>query len=161
MKLLDLVNRESIVAEMSSTDRTGVIRELVQVLSRQGVIGEDAVEGVVKSIVTRERTRGPTGFGKGVALPHAKVEGLARVVAAVGRSGPGVDFEALDGEPVHGVFLVLSPADPAAHAEHLQAMHLIFRNLQDERFRKFLRQADRPEKVYDLLKESDEKLAVA
>ncbi len=159
MKLLDLVQPSSIIAELESSDRNGVIRELVQVLAQAKLIDHGSAEGVVRSIVARERTRGTTGFGKGVAIPHAKVAGLSRIVGAVGRSGSGVDFGSLDGQPVYSVFLILSPEDQPE--EHLRAMDLVFRHLLQEKFRKFLRQSDAPEKIYDLLREADEKGLVA
>lgn len=158
MKLLDFIRPEAIISELSSTERDGVIRELVQVLAECGAIEVSVVDGIVKSIVARERSRGTTGFGKGVAAPHAKVAGLRRVVAAVGRSSKGVDFSSLDGEPVHAVFLILSPQD--SPEEHLRVMDLVFRHLQQEKFRKFLRQSDGREKIYDLLREADEKLLI-
>jgi len=158
MKLLDLVHPKAIIPDLQSRDRNGVIRELVQVLAGAELIHPETVESTVKSIIARERTRGTTGFGKGVAAPHAKIDDLSRVVAAVGRSSQGVDFASLDGELVYGVFLILSPSD--APEEHLRAMDLVFRHLQQERFRKFLRQSDDAEKIYDLLKEVDEKAAV-
>jgi len=159
MKLLDLVQPSAIIAELESTDRNGTIRELVQVLAEAKLIDNGSVEGVVRSIVARERTRGTTGFGKGVAIPHAKVAGLSRIVGAVGRSGAGVDFGSLDGQPVYSVFLILSPEDQPE--EHLRAMDLVYRHLSQERFRKFLRQSDAPGKIYDLLREADEKWLVA
>lgn len=158
MKLLDLVDRKAIIPELASRDRNGVVRELVQVLAEAELIAPDAVESTIKSIIARERTRGTTGFGKGVAAPHAKIDDLPRVVAAVGRSTQGVDFASLDGEPVYGVFLILSPSDEPE--EHLRAMDLVFRHLQQEQFRKFLRQSDGADKIYDLLKEVDEKALV-
>lgn len=159
MKLLDLIDRKSIVAELSSSDRNGVIRELVEVLAKGELIDESLVEGIVRSIVTRERTRGTTGFGKGVAVPHVKVDGLPRIVAAVGRSARGVDFGSLDGQPVYSIFLIVSPSEQPE--EHLRAMDLIFRHLQQEQFRRFLRQADDTEKIFDLLNEADEKAPVS
>ena len=155
MKMLDLVHRRSIIPELESKDRNGAIRELVRVLGDAKLIKPGAVDGTVKSIIARERTRGTTGFGKGVAAPHAKIDGLPGVVAAVGRSSQGIDFASLDGELVYGVFLILSPSDDAE--QHRRAMDLIFRHLQQERFRKFLRQSDSAEKIYELLKEVDEK----
>jgi PTS system nitrogen regulatory IIA component len=155
MKLLDLIHRDTIIAELESTDRSGVIRELVEVLAAAKRIEPSAVKGIVQSIVTRERTRGTTGFGKGVAVPHVKVEGLAHIVASVGRSSAGIDFGSLDGQPVYSVFLIVSPAEQPE--EHLRAMDLIFRHLQQEQFRNFMRQSDSVEKIYDLLLESDEK----
>ncbi len=159
MKLLDLISRNSIVPDLQATDRNGVIRELVEALARAKLIENSAVDGIVRSIITRERTRGTTGFGKGVAVPHVKVEGLSRIVAAVGRSAHGIDFGSLDGQPVYSVFLIVSPADQPE--EHLRAMDLIFRHLQQEQFRKFLRQSDQVEKIYDLLQEADERAPVA
>lgn len=159
MKLCDLVRPGSIIAELSSGDRNGVIRELVQRLGDEKLIDADAVKGVAQSIITRERTRGTTGFGKGVAVPHAKIDNQKQIVAAIGRSSTGIDFQSLDGQPVHAVFLIVSPADRPD--EHLHAMDLVFRHLQQERFRKFLRQLDTAERIYDLLKEADETTAVA
>lgn len=159
MKLLDLVQADCIIAELGDTERNGVVRDLVQILGDTKRIAPELVEGIVRSIITRERTRGTTGFGKGVAVPHAKVEGLKQIVAAIGRSTAGVDFASLDGQPVHIVFLIVSPADqPEAH---LRAMDLVFRHLQQERFRKFLRQSQTAEQIYDLLKEADEQSLVA
>jgi len=158
MKLLDLVHPKAIIPELESRDRNGAVRELVQALAEARLIESSAVDGVVKSIIARERTRGTTGFGKGVAAPHAKIDHLPRVVAAVGRSGRGIDFASLDGGLVYGIFLILSPTDEPE--EHLRAMDLVFRHLQQERFRKFLRQSDDAQKIYDLLKEVDEKALV-
>ena len=158
MKLLDLIHRDAIIPELKAVDRNGVIRELVEVLAEGKLIDAAAVDGIVRSIITRERTRGTTGFGKGVAVPHVKVEGLSRIVAAIGRSSRGIDFGSLDGQPVYSVFLIVSPLEQPE--EHLKAMDLIFRHLQQEQFRNFLRQSDKTEKIYDLLVEADEKAAV-
>lgn len=158
MKLLDLVAEDGVIAELESADRNGAIRELVQRLADTGRIPESAAESLIKSIIARERTRGTTGFGKGVAAPHAKIAEMNDVVAAIGRSSRGIDFQSLDGEPVFGVFLIISPEDDPER--HLRAMDLVFRLLQQERFRKFLRQADTPDKIYDLLREADDKTLV-
>lgn len=159
MKLGELVDPGAIIPEFEGTDRNTVIRELVQVLATAGQIDESAVDRIAKSIIARERSRGTTGFGKGVAVPHAKVEGQGQVVAAVGRSSRGIDFSSLDGEPVFGVFLIVSPADAAE--QHLQAMDLVFRVLQQEKFRKFLRQTDNAPAIHELLVEADQNLFVS
>lgn len=159
MKLLDLVEPSSIVASLGGTERAAVIRELVEVLARGGQIDPSQCESVVKSILVREKTRGTTAFGKGVAAPHTKLAGQSRVVCAVGRSETGVDFAALDGEAVFGVFLLVSPEDQAER--HLQAMNVVFRTLQRERFRKFLRQCGSAQEIYELLREADDAGAAA
>jgi PTS system fructose-specific IIA component/PTS system nitrogen regulatory IIA component len=159
MKLCDLVRPGSIIPALTSEDRNGAIRDLVQVLADEGLLNQATSDSLVRSIITRERTRGTTGFGKGVAVPHAKVETLDRVIAAVGRSAGGVDFGSLDGQPVYTIFLIVSPTDQPD--EHLHAMDLVFRHLQQEQFRKFMRQSDTADKIYDLLKEADEQTLVA
>jgi PTS system fructose-specific IIA component/PTS system nitrogen regulatory IIA component len=93
-------------------------------------------------------------MGKGVAVPHVKHPAVKEVVAAVGQSSVGIDFAALDKQPVYSVILLLSQAD--SPDRHLQAMESIFKHLQKEKFRKFLRQAQNAEQIEDLLREADE-----
>ncbi|MBI5866283.1 MAG: PTS sugar transporter subunit IIA [Planctomycetes bacterium] len=158
MKLLDLVDPKCIIAELASTDRNGAIKELTQCLSAADILPKHDVDKVVKSILSRERSRGTTGFGKGVALPHAKIEGLERAVAAIGRSSKGLDYPSHDSLPVFGVFLVLSPPEPPEI--HLKAMELMYKHLLQEKFRKFLRQSTDSEKIFELLREADERAFV-
>jgi mannitol/fructose-specific phosphotransferase system IIA component (Ntr-type) len=153
MKLSELIHGPSLIAELTATDRNGVLRELLQSLADQGQIPEDQVETVARSAITREN-QGSTGFGKGVAVPHVKHACLKKMVATIGRSSHGVDFAALDRAPVYTIVMLLSPAD--APEEHLAAMERIFRYLQRENFRRFLRQADTTEAIMDLIKEADE-----
>jgi mannitol/fructose-specific phosphotransferase system IIA component (Ntr-type) len=76
------------------------------------------------------------------------------VIATIGQSKAGIDFSALDKQPVYSVILLISPMDDPD--EHLKAMEKIFGHLQNERFRKFLRQSTKAEQIKDLLKEADE-----
>lgn len=139
--------------ELTSTDRKGVIRELIQSLTDHGQIPPEHSEAVAKAAIARE-SQGSTGFGKGVAVPHVKHACLPKMIATIGRSSHGVDFAALDRAPVYTVFMLLSPADRPE--DHLAAMERIFRYLQRESFRRFLRQADTQEAVLELLREADE-----
>ena len=93
-------------------------------------------------------------MGKGVAVPHVKHKAVKDVIAAIGQSGAGIDFFALDKQPVYSVILLISPTDEPD--KHLQAMESIFKHLQQDRFRKFLRQCRTPKQVEDLLNEADE-----
>lgn len=153
MKLAEIIHAPSIVADLEATDRNGAIREIVQSLADHGAIEAADVEEVAKSAINRER-QGSTGFGKGVAVPHVKHDRIKQMVATIGRSSRGVDFAALDRAPVYTVFLLLSPA--SAPENHLAAMEKIFRYLQRENFRRFLRQADTREAIVDLIKEADD-----
>ena len=153
MKLTDLIHKPAIITELQATDRNGVIRELVQSLADSGALSPDHVETVARAAINRER-QGSTGFGKGVAVPHVKHSSIKKMTATIGRSSRGVDFAALDRAPVYVVVMLLSPAD--APEEHLAAMERIFRYLQREKFRRFLRQADTHEAIVELIEEVDE-----
>ncbi len=153
MKLADFVVQGAILPNITSTDRNGVIRDLVTALADAGELAAEDVEVIAKSAIQREN-QGSTGFGKGVAVPHVKHVKIPKIMAAIGRSAAGVDFAALDRSPVYTVVMLLSPPDqPEAH---LQAMERIFSHLQRDQFRRFLRQAETVESVVDLIREADE-----
>lgn len=153
MKLSDFIVKEAIIPELKAHDRDGVIRELVDALAAAKAIDKKDVEAIVKAIIDRERN-GSTGFGKGVAVPHAKHKAVKKRAGAIGRSTVGVDFAALDQAPVYSVILLLSPeANPDGH---LQAMENVFQNLNQDNFRRFLRQAGSHQEIVDLLDEADQ-----
>ena len=153
MKLSDFLVSEAVIPELVAKDRNGVIRELVASLAKCGAIDESQVESVARTAIRRE-TEGSTGFGKGVAVPHVKLDGITKMASTIGRAGTGVDFSALDRAPVYTVVLLVSPkSDPDAH---LAAMEQIFRHLQRDNFRRFLRQAETKEAIIDLIREADE-----
>ena len=153
MKLADFVVKDAVIAEMKATDRDGVIRELVEALATAKAVAPGDVNAIVKAIVDREK-HGSTGFGKGVAVPHAKHAAVKKRVAAIGRSAVGVDFAALDQSPVFSVVLLLSPDN--SPDGHLQAMENIFRHLQDDKFRRWMRQAATKKDILDLLDDADQ-----
>ena len=153
MKLSDFVVPGAIIANIESVDRNGVIRELVNALCSAGALAAEDSEVVARAAIQREN-QGSTGFGKGVAVPHVKHLKVPKIMAAVGRSEKGLDFAALDRAPVYTIVLLLSPPD--APDGHLQAMENIFRHLQHDKFRRFLRQSDSAEAILDLIHEADE-----
>ena len=153
MKLKDFIVADAIVAELAATDRDGALREVVTSLAGAGAIDKDAVDDVVAALIKREQN-GSTGFGKGVAVPHVKHPKVTKMVGTVGRSGNGIDFAALDNQPVYSVVLRLSPENQPQ--QHLQAMNIVFSNLQKDMFRRFLRQAATREAISDLLDEADQ-----
>jgi len=153
MKLSDFFVKEAIVPELEATDRNGVIKELVNSLCRCGAIRKEEAGAIAKAVIAREN-QGSTGFGKGVAVPHVKHPAIERMVATIGRSSAGVDFAALDRAPVYTVVLLLS--SPNAPDEHLAAMESIFKQLQRDNLRRFLRQASTREEIAALIDEADE-----
>ncbi len=153
MNLSDFVVCDSVIPELEARDRNGVIRELIASLAKHAAIAPDQVDTVARIAIKREN-EGSTGFGKGVAVPHVKTDGVEKMVATIGRSSTGVDFAALDRAPVFTVVLLVSPKnDPDAH---LAAMEQIFRHLQRDNFRRFLKQSDTKEAIIDLIHEADE-----
>ncbi len=153
MKLKEFIVPEAVVAELSSSDRDGVLRELVASLATGGALPAESVDEVVAALVKREQN-GSTGFGKGVAVPHVKHPAVKKMAGTIGRSAAGVDFAALDHQPVYSVVLLLSPENQPQ--QHLQAMNIIFTNLQKDMFRRFLRQSATRQAIVDLLEEADQ-----
>src|SRR5687768_2106098 len=152
MKLREFIVTEAITPELKAPDRDGAIRELVEALARGGALPADSVDEVVAALIKREQN-GSTGFGKGVAVPHVKHAKVKQMSGTIGRSSGGIDFAALDHQPVYSVFLLLSPDD--APQQHLHAMNIVFSNLQKDTFRRFLRQAATREAIIELLDEAD------
>ena len=107
MKLSDFFVCDAVIAELKATDRNGVIRELVQSLADHGALEAGQVEPICRIAIRREQ-EGSTGFGRGVAVPHVKYEGVKRMAATIGRSATGVDFAALDRAPVFTVVMLSS-----------------------------------------------------
>jgi PTS system nitrogen regulatory IIA component len=153
MKLRDFIVSDSIVPELSASDRDSAISELVKSLATAGALPESAVDEVVAALIKREQN-GSTGFGKGVAVPHVKHAKVKQMAGTIGRSAGGIDFAALDHQPVYNIVLLLSPENQPQ--QHLQAMNIVFSNLQKDMFRRFLRQSNTREAIIELLDEADQ-----
>lgn len=153
MKLKEFIVNEAIVPDLKATDRDGAIRELVESLAQAGGLPEAAVDEIVAALIKREQN-GSTGFGKGVAVPHAKHAKVKKMAGTIGRSVAGIDFAALDHQPVYSIVLLLSPENQPQ--QHLQAMNIVFSNLQKDMFRRFLRQSTTQQAIGDLLDEADQ-----
>lgn len=152
MKLREFIVTEAIVPELQATSRDDAIRELVSSLAKCGALATEAIDEVVAALIKREQN-GSTGFGKGVAVPHVKHGRVKKMAATIGRSGSGIDFSALDHQPVFSIVLLLSPENQPQN--HLQAMNIVFSNLQEDMFRRFLRQSDTRQSIVELLDEAD------
>jgi PTS system nitrogen regulatory IIA component len=153
MKLLDFVARESIVVDLRATAKEQAIREMVASLHACGRLSTDDVESIIRAILGREEL-GSTGIGMGVAVPHTRHPTLQRLVGTVALSRRGVEFAALDGEPVDIFFLLVSPQNQPG--DHLRALENISRHLKDERFVSSLRQARSQERIIEVLEKADQ-----
>jgi PTS system fructose-specific IIA component/PTS system nitrogen regulatory IIA component len=152
MKFSDFVNVASIKADLAADEKPVVIRELVESLAASGAISAAEVPGIVAAIMKREEL-GSTGIGRGVAVPHTKHASVEKLVGTVGVSVEGVDFNSLDGDKVHLFFLLVSPPDRPG--DHLRALENISRQLRDDTFCRFLKQARTAHDIQQLLEEAD------
>ncbi|MCZ6735806.1 MAG: PTS sugar transporter subunit IIA [Planctomycetota bacterium] len=154
MKLFDIVVKKAIIPNLAATERDSAIAEAIDALVSAGALSPELRDDFIKAVVKREN-RGSTGFGHGVAVPHVKHPAISKMAVAIAVSQSGVEFNALDRQPVYSIFLLLSPEDQPE--EHLDAMEAIFGNLSHETFRRFLRQAETTDEVLTLLNEADAK----
>lgn len=152
MKLLDFLERERIVPDLRATEKSEVLEELASAVAADA--GAPDKDTIVSVLLDRERL-GSTGIGDGIAIPHGKLDKLDRVIAALGRSRGGIQFESLDGAPVHLVFLLLSPSDSAS--THLMALARISRLLKSRSFREELLGAASRDEMFEIIAAEDAK----
>jgi PTS system fructose-specific IIA component/PTS system nitrogen regulatory IIA component len=152
MKFSDFIVRDAIRTQLEADEKKQVIRAMTQSLVEAKKINEKDYESIVEAILKREEL-GSTGIGRGVAVPHTKHPSIDKLIGTVAISEFGVNFESLDGEKVHLLFLLVSPPDRPG--DHLRALENISRQLRDDTFCRFLKQSKTPDDVWQLLEEAD------
>ena len=123
MALLDFLSPEAIAPSLRVSNKKQALQEISTLAARLAGLDERAI---FEALLQRERL-GSTGIGEGLAIPHGKLPGLTRLFGFVARLEKPVDFEALDGQPVDILFLLLAPE--GAGADHLKALARISRSL--------------------------------
>ena len=147
----DLLTADTILTDLTVSTKKALFQALSAALAEHhGLDPRD----VANRLAEREKL-GSTGFGGGVAIPHAKIAGLDRIVGAVARLAQPIDVDAVDGMPVDLVFVLLSPPD--AGADHLKTLARVSRALRDPAFLAKLRGAGSRDALYALLSESEER----
>jgi PTS system nitrogen regulatory IIA component len=152
MALADYLSEDVICMDLLPRERDDAIRALLERFVAAKAMPARSVSKALAAILERERL-GSTAIGRGVAVPHARLEELDKVLVAFGYSAAGVEFSALDGEPVHEVFLVIAPKGRAD--EYLDIMERITRLVQNDDFRRFLSRAKTSQEVIELIQEMD------
>ena len=150
MNLKEILKKEAVCAQLESTKKEDVLKEMVDLL---GADVKDKKK-IVKILIERE-SLGSTGIGQGIAVPHGKTDDSDSLFAALGVSKQGVDFNSLDGEPVYIFFLLIAPKE--SPGPHLKALARISRILRDGSFCAMLRKAETAEQIYNLIIKEDEK----
>lgn len=150
MKITELLTKNTIKLAVESTQKDKVIEELVDVLDQAGKLNDR--EGYKEAVLDREK-QSTTGIGEGIAIPHAKTGGVSEPAIAFGRSVQGVDYESLDGQPSHLIFMIA--ATEGANNTHLEALSRLSTLLMREEIRKQLLEAKSEQDVLDIINSHD------
>lgn len=154
MQFRDFIVSKATIDELVSTTRNEVLAEMTDALIAARTISPNMRQGVLTALIDREN-HGSTGIGGGLAIPHAKHPGIAKLIGLFARSREGVQFDSLDGEPAHLFFLLLSSQE--SYAQHLETLGYISKHLSDDIFRSFLLRARDKKENMELLEEADQK----
>ena len=148
MTLNEIVKTEHIVPELKATNRGEAIDELVDNLVANGAITKSDRDAVIDVVRTRENSMS-TGSGYGIGIPHASTDLIETVVGALGRSKNGIDFEALDNQPVTLVVVFLVPRGQFQKHRHTLANSA--RQLHNSEFRTALENAGDADSICQIL----------
>ena len=145
MNIADIISKDAVLDSVQVANK----RELVQCLSERIAALSGLDERVIFDAVWERENLGSTGYGEGVAFPHARIEGLDKVCAIFARLDDAVDFDSLDGKPVDLVFMLISPENSGA--DHLTALAALSRILKTEGSCDKLRKARTIDEIYAIL----------
>jgi fructose-specific phosphotransferase system IIA component len=149
MDLGDILTPDQIKADLQATNRWEAIDELINRLVESGKIKAENRESIV-AVVRKRETSMSTGIGFGIGIPHASTDLIYEVVGAFGRSRTGVNFDALDNQPVNLVMLFLVPQ--GQFQKHLHTLARIAKLLHKKEFRQALETAPDAESMYNIIK---------
>lgn len=151
MKLSEILDVKNIIPDLKAGDKINALEELAEtIVNNRPSLDKNSL---VKVLLERERL-GSTGIGDGVAIPHGKFHGINEPIISFGRSMKGLDFEAMDGQPVFLFFLLVAPENSAS--VHLKALARIAKLLKNSSFRKTLMEVPTREELYKTIIQNDE-----
>jgi fructose-specific phosphotransferase system IIA component len=154
MDLGDILTKEQIITDLQATDRWQAIDELINNLVATGKIKPEHHDAIAAVVKKRESSMS-TGIGFGIGIPHASTDLIYEVVGALGRSKKGVNFDALDNQPVNLVMLFLVPQ--GQFQKHLHTLANIAKLLHKAEFRQALEQAPDGEAMLKIIKDHGKK----
>ncbi|MGB3087072.1 MAG: PTS sugar transporter subunit IIA [Phycisphaerae bacterium] len=146
MRLRDLLDEPVVKVGLESRDKEECFEEMIDLLVRAGRISDRAA---ALEALRRREAKGSTGIGQGIAIPHANDASIKAMTAAMATSPAGIEFDAIDDEPVHAVFLLLARMDDPG--PHVRALAEISRLVQTPGLYRRLTEAKSPREVLDIL----------
>ncbi|MGM9943439.1 MAG: fructose PTS transporter subunit IIA, partial [Lysinibacillus sp.] len=159
MKITDLLKKDTVIIDLAATSKTAAIDEMTKKLDEAGRL--NSLDGFREAILKRE-SQSTTGIGEGIAIPHAKTDAVKTPSILFAKSAKGVDYESLDGQPAHLLFMIAASA--GANNEHLETLSRLSSLLMDAKFRESLLAAQSPEEVINIIdakeKEEDDDVEV-
>lgn len=151
MKVFELLDEKFILTDFKSDDKEYVINELIDLYKENDKVND--IEIVRTAILDREKIMS-TGVGKGFAIPHGKTNAVNDVIAAFGKTTRDIDYDALDGNPVHLVFLLVGRDDMVS--KHIKLLSRISRLMNKDEFRERLINSNSKEEIINIFKEEEE-----
>lgn len=152
-----LIDAAALVGQLEATTKEAALKELLAAAMAAGAFPAKAQKSLHKRLADREAI-GSTGLGNTVAVPHVKGDEVARTTLVLARCKTGLEWQAIDGRPVHTIFLLVSPAsEPESHLQCLRWIASLARNAD---FRRFLHEAKDPAAMRDLLREMTAKVGL-
>ena len=153
MKISEILTKENIIKDLKSFDKESVLEELSNFLKDREEIPNK--ENLLLSLIEREKL-GSTGIGENVAIPHAKIRDIDKIITVFARSQIGVEFESLDQKPVNFIYLILAPENSTG--QHLKALARISRLFKNPSLRESVLRANEIDQIYSILVDEDSKL---
>lgn len=150
MKILDVLKKETILVNLKSKDKKGVIDELVTPIAKSAGIEH---KKLVRVLMEREQL-GSTGIGGGIGIPHGKIKDMDALILGFGLSRSGIDFESMDNKPTHIFFLLVTPENSTGL--HLKLLARISRLLKKETFKNSLLKAADRDEIIEIISAEDE-----
>ncbi len=136
MKVSEFLTEDMVIPELKARTKEAVLEEFSAMLQDRGKIPDSRA---LSDILAAREALGSTGIGGGIAIPHGKLKGIPRMIIAFGRSGQGIDFDSLDGQPARLFFLLVAPED--APGEHLKARAMVSRLMKNGKLKDALSRA--------------------
>ena len=150
IRMSQVIVAKAFTALPAEADKRTVIATLAATLVQAGRLTPEQIPSVVEEALRREAA-GSTGIGHGIAIPHCRTSISDEILCSYGHCAAGLDFDSLDGGPVHSVFFLVTP--PARKDDHLALMKNFASQIRKEHFCEFLHQAKSHQAVVDLLAE--------